>query len=270
MVLGQTIGDHWHDDIEFMAVRAGGMVFHVNGASAELTPGMGIMVNSGRLHSCTPLEGFDDCLMVTGLFHPSLLDSKPVRDRGCVDGLIQNDAMPFLVLNGGSAPWQQEALAVLGSLFERVHEPMGELRGVAAFAYLVSLVCQHGVAAAAPSLPRRDRDLDAMKRMLLFIERSYTERVTLAQISEAGMVGQSTCCRLFARFVNMSPVVYLNRYRLWRSTELLRDTDASVTEVALSVGFGGASYYAESFRAWLGMSPSAYRRENGRQGGAGA
>lgn len=109
-----------------------------------------------------------------------------------------------------------------------------------------------------------------MKRMLLFIERSYAERVTLAQISEAGMVGQSTCCRLFARFVNMSPVAYLNRYRLWRSTELLRDTDASVTEVALTVGFGGASYYAESFRAWLGMSPSAYRRENRRQGGAGA
>lgn len=203
--MGQTIGDHWHDDIEFMAVRAGGMVFHVNGASEELTPGMGIMVNSGRLHSCTPLEGFDDCLMVTGLFHPSLLDSKPVRDRGCVDGLIQNDAMPFLVLNGDAVPWQQEALAVLGSLFEKVHEPMGELRGVAAFAYLVSLVCQHGAASATPSLPRRDRDLDA-----------------------------------------------------------------SVTEVALTVGFGGASYYAESFRAWLGMSPSAYRRENRRQGGAGA
>lgn len=188
-----------------MAVRAGGMVFHVNGASAELTPGMGIMVNSGRLHSCTPLEGFDDCLMVTGLFHPSLLDSKPVRDRGCVDGLIQNDAMPFLVLNGDAAPWQQEALAVLGNLFEKVHEPMGELRGVAAFAYLVSLVCQYGAASPVPTLPRRDRDLDA-----------------------------------------------------------------SVTDVALTVGFGGASYYAESFRAWLGTSLSAYRRGNRRQGGAGA
>lgn len=181
------------------------MVFHVNGASAELTPGMGIMVNSGRLHSRTPLEGFDDCLMVTGLFHPSLLDSKPVRDRGCVDRLIQNDGMPFLVLDGDAAPWQQEALAVLGNLFEKVHEPMGELRGVAAFAYLVSLVCQYGAASATSSLPRRDRDLDA-----------------------------------------------------------------SVTEVALTVGFGGASYYAESFRAWLGMSPSAYRRGNRRQGGAGA
>lgn len=188
-----------------MAVRAGGMVFHVNGASAELTPGMGIMVNSGCLHSCTPLEGFDDCLMVTGLFHPSLLDSKPVRDRGCVDGLIQNDGMPFLVLNGDAAPWQQEALAMLGNLFEKVHEPMGELRGVAAFAYLVSLVCQHGAASATSSRPRRDRDLDA-----------------------------------------------------------------SVTEVALTVGFGGASCYAESFRAWLGTSPSAYRRGNRRQGGAGA
>ncbi|MBD5384446.1 MAG: AraC family transcriptional regulator [Ruminococcaceae bacterium] len=33
-----------------------------------------------------------------------------------------------------------------------------------------------------------------------------------------------------------------------------------VTESALSVGFGGASYYAELFRKCFGQSPTEYRK----------
>ena len=42
--------------------------------------------------------------------------------------------------------------------------------------------------------------------------------------------------------------------------ELLLDTDMSVTEIALSTGFGSASYYAETFRRKLGKSPKEYRK----------
>ncbi|MBS5843445.1 MAG: AraC family transcriptional regulator [Clostridiales bacterium] len=32
------------------------------------------------------------------------------------------------------------------------------------------------------------------------------------------------------------------------------------TEIANAVGFGGSSYYAETFRKWSGTSPSEYRK----------
>ena len=41
---------------------------------------------------------------------------------------------------------------------------------------------------------------------------------------------------------------------------LLRETDMTITEIALSTGFGSASYYAESFRKWAGMSPGEFRK----------
>ena len=34
----------------------------------------------------------------------------------------------------------------------------------------------------------------------------------------------------------------------------------TITEIALSTGFGSASYYAESFRKWAGMSPGEFRK----------
>ena len=50
------------------------------------------------------------------------------------------------------------------------------------------------------------------------------------------------------------------KYRLNKSALLLRETDMTITEIALSTGFGSASYYAESFRKWAGMSPSEFRK----------
>ncbi len=37
-------------------------------------------------------------------------------------------------------------------------------------------------------------------------------------------------------------------------------TNLNITEIAYEVGFNGASYYAETFRKYMGISPSSYRK----------
>lgn len=64
------------------------------------------------------------------------------------------------------------------------------------------------------------------------------------------------------RFLNQTPMAYVNQYRLYQSLELLRDTAMSVMEIALAVGFGSASYYAETFRKNFDQSPTQYRKEH--------
>ena len=96
--------------------------------------------------------------------------------------------------------------------------------------------------------------------MVSFIHENYGGKVTLEEIAAAGAVGQSKCCKLFSRFFFQSPVMYLTQYRLTKSIELLLHTDQTIIEIALSVGFGSASYYAETFHKWMGKSPSAYRK----------
>ena len=95
--------------------------------------------------------------------------------------------------------------------------------------------------------------------MIGFIQQNYTARITLADIAASGAVGQSKCCKLFAKYIRQSPNLYLTHYRLDKSTFLLKSTDMTVTEVAATVGFNGSSYYAEAFRKWCGKSPTEYR-----------
>lgn len=95
--------------------------------------------------------------------------------------------------------------------------------------------------------------------MVGFIQKNYTRKISLGDIAASGAVGQSKCCKLFTKYLGQTPNAYLVQYRLNKSIGLLRDTDMSITEIALSVGFGGASYYAETFRKWFGESPTQFR-----------
>ena len=41
---------HWHEDLEFIIILSGRMSYNVNGATVELSPDDGIMVNSRQFH----------------------------------------------------------------------------------------------------------------------------------------------------------------------------------------------------------------------------
>ena len=59
----------------------------------------------------------------------------------------------------------------------------------------------------------------------------------------------------------MSPVDYLRYYRIEKSLEILRGTDNTITEIAYETGFSGASYFAETFRKYIGCSPLQFREK---------
>jgi AraC family L-rhamnose operon transcriptional activator RhaR/AraC family L-rhamnose operon regulatory protein RhaS len=62
--------------------------------------------------------------------------------------------------------------------------------------------------------------------------------------------------------MGVSPITYLNRYRIKQAKRLLQAGDKNITEVAGAVGFSNNSYFARVFRSEVGMSPRAYRQDN--------
>ncbi|MCF3932216.1 GlxA family transcriptional regulator [Acuticoccus sp. M5D2P5] len=66
--------------------------------------------------------------------------------------------------------------------------------------------------------------------------------------------------RLFRRHVEMTPTAYYIRLRLTRARELLRQTSASILDVAIATGFSSQSHFAQAYRGAFGISPSEERR----------
>ena len=101
--------------------------------------------------------------------------------------------------------------------------------------------------------------------MISYIETHHREKITLSQISAAGNAGKTTCCTIFQKYVNQTPMSYLTNYRLQKSVELLHQTDMTVTEIAYESGFSGASYFTETFKKVYGCTPTGYRADIDRR-----
>ena len=57
-----------------------------------------------------------------------------------------------------------------------------------------------------------------------------------------------------------SAISYINEYRIERASALLSSTDASITEIADSVGIPDPNYFTRIFTRVKGKSPKEYRK----------
>ena len=101
-----------------------------------------------------------------------------------------------------------------------------------------------------------------VRQVMAYIHEHYAE--PLAREDMASHVGVSArhLTRCFQQEVGLSPIAYLNRYRVKQAKQLLEAGDSSITEVAEAVGFASSGYFTDAFRREVGMSPREYQRRN--------
>lgn len=65
-------------------------------------------------------------------------------------------------------------------------------------------------------------------------------------------------CRTFKKCLNMSPTAYLNSQRLNYAVSLMKNTNASIIDIAYEAGFKSSSRFYQIFKQVYGMSPRDY------------
>ncbi len=70
-----------------------------------------------------------------------------------------------------------------------------------------------------------------------------------------------TLQRKLKALTGQTPGAHLQSYRLDQATRLLRETDRTLQDIALSCGFSSAQYFSRVFRKTHGMPPNAWRLE---------
>ena len=104
---------------------------------------------------------------------------------------------------------------------------------------------------------------DSNRRMLRArdaMDRGYAEPLDIAALARVAVVSPAHFIRTFRATFGETPHRYLQRRRVERAMSLLRDTEMSVTDICLSVGFTSLGTFSRTFREVLGESPTAYRR----------
>nr|WP_232541769.1 AraC family transcriptional regulator [Nocardia bovistercoris] len=82
---------------------------------------------------------------------------------------------------------------------------------------------------------------------------------TVASLAEAVGVSRAALAKRFADLVGEPPMAFLTEWRLSLAADLLRDSDATVENIARQVGYGSAFALSAAFKRHFGISPRDHR-----------
>jgi transcriptional regulator GlxA family with amidase domain len=92
------------------------------------------------------------------------------------------------------------------------------------------------------------------------MDRAFAQPLDLDALARIANSSPAHFGRQFRAVFGETPHRYLQRRRIERAMELLRETDHTVTEIALDVGFVSFGTFSRTFSRIVGESPTAYRR----------
>jgi AraC-like DNA-binding protein len=120
-------------------------------------------------------------------------------------------------------------------------------------------------AAAAPEPSRGGLSPAVTRRIRDYIEGHLDEKMRLDGLAALAGLSTDHFARAFHQSVGVPPHTYLLRRRLEQVEQMLRETHAPLSEIALATGFSDQSHLARHFRRWAGMSPRQVRWTEGNR-----
>lgn len=251
---------HWHEELQFILQQNGCSVCTVSETPYTLHPGDVLFINSQRLHMETPVSDTSDNICID--IHPRFLyGASDLIDRNYVQPFLAADGITALLVDGSEA-WHKDFCQLVKELVD-VYKARGELFELVIQKVVLEiwiLLLHNNNRKIQPNLYTTQAEQDRISTIIAYIHRHYTERITLSDISASAGISTSECCRFVKRILNISPMTYLNNFRIVKSTDLLQSTDLSITEVANAVGFETSSYFSARFKQRMNCKPLEYRR----------
>lgn len=103
---------------------------------------------------------------------------------------------------------------------------------------------------------------DIAQKTLRYLETHFTEKITGPSLEEAVGYSFDYLGRKFRTTFGITVFAYLTELRIKEAKRLLYTQNSPISAVAIACGFGDAYYFSKIFRKKVGMTPTAYRKQN--------
>jgi AraC family transcriptional regulator len=105
-----------------------------------------------------------------------------------------------------------------------------------------------------------------LARVLEYIDAHLSERLDLCILSREAGISPFHFAALFSKAVGATPHRHVLHLRMQAAKSMLRETDKTALDIALTCGFGSASHFAAAFRRQFSQSPTEYRSSHHSSG----
>lgn len=245
---------HTHDFIEFVYVFGGQAHQTVNGTTFDVSRGDLIFINRGSTHAFEP----------DGKFHYYNICFAPEEGDAALpetafsmlqltvfESLRQGNESGTVSFSGAE---RDEIEALLLSMHSEYKKGESFKRAVLE-SYMSILLVKILRKTASPNVGKQD-----WRGLTDYIDSNLGSDLSLSALSQKYFYNSSYFSRAFKERFGVSLTEYIGKRRVETAIKLLGETELTVEEIALKVGFSSKSSFYRAFTKMTGRSPSEYRR----------
>lgn len=242
---------HFHPTPELFVQTGGATDFDCPGERFTLRTGEVAVIPRGVPHAETPLDrrtpyGVLVCMHTREGFvlHRGWTNERREIQGGCSERLVSARG--------------REAFRYLDDVAEADKVPATHRRRYVeglVDAFLVTMLAEmHRPVVVSDARSPQVREAEKLARTML-----ANPELSVARLAASVGCATDTLSRLFHRERGVTLTTWIARERVALAKDLLADTRYNVAEVGWACGFSAASYFIRVFRAYVGVTPRAWR-----------
>jgi len=122
--------------------------------------------------------------------------------------------------------------------------------------HLLQNYCAHRI-----RLPEvRGRYGSRMTKVLDYIRENMHDEISIESLAKLAHMSPYYFIKWFKKQLGETPYQFVVRRRMEKAKYLLRNTDKSVVEIALEIGYDYACNFSNAFKQYAGITPNSYRK----------
>lgn len=246
----ERFGPHKHMRIEINYVKKGNCVLHLDGESISFAENEIMIICSNVEHTFE--AGSEDTTLMQLEFLPEIFSRfDPNGQADAAQG-----PLPFTVFSEENRLIKIVNNVRIMRAVQRIVNEMNlkstyyQYLVVMYYAELLILIYRYMDESYLPMCTN-----ESLKKAISYIRLQFHEDISINDVADYACMSERYIRKLFAQYLNLSPLEYLNQVRVDKSIELLRNTEMSVKEISFMCGFKSPQYFSKVFKQRMGLSP---------------
>lgn len=103
--------------------------------------------------------------------------------------------------------------------------------------------------------------LEVIRQIHEYLLSSLDRRITIEELSKQYLMNPTTMKALFKSVYGTSIAAHMKEHRMRQAARMLLESEMSIAEIALSVGYDSQSKFSTAFKDYFQMLPKEYRKK---------
>lgn len=258
-ITGTIFPSHWHEHIELLFIINGSIEAKCDNSLFCANKGDLIIFNSNELHRGEKVSTELDYYCI--IFDISFLKGHNID--GSLTRYITPIAQNSILFKNHIKENESISECILTIVHEYEEKDFAyELSIKSLLSRLVVILLRNhiGKILAPNEYDIYNKKANKIKNVLKYIETNYTKKLSLDLLADIAGMNKYYFCHSFKAVTGQTLNTYVNFIRMTAAESMLRNTDLSITDIALSVGFDDINYFSRTYKKHMGISPTAARK----------